>query len=224
MPLGCTLLGHRVRFWAEGSMMRWGVRARVRVRRIEGRMRALPRRVATRPRFNREDARRPRAPRATVVVAAATDEAASMKVGLQTFFAEGFGPQEIVRQRWGPRWPGSTSSRSATTSTPGSTTTGHSRSPGRCWRDRRRRTERLGLATGVTCPRSATTRRSSPRRPRPGVLLWDGLFTLEMGLGEQLNEHVVGRGWPSVTERHESFARRSRSSACSGRAATSRTR
>jgi G6PDH family F420-dependent oxidoreductase len=30
-----------------------------------------------------------------------------------------------------------------------------------------------------------------------------GRFTLGLGAGERLNEHVVGGGWPSVVERHE---------------------
>jgi G6PDH family F420-dependent oxidoreductase len=34
-------------------------------------------------------------------------------------------------------------------------------------------------------------------------LLSDGRFTLGLGAGESLNEHVVGGGWPSVTVRHE---------------------
>jgi G6PDH family F420-dependent oxidoreductase len=37
-------------------------------------------------------------------------------------------------------------------------------------------------------------------------ILSDGRFTLGLGAGENLNEHVVGRGWPSVDVRHEMFA------------------
>lgn len=37
-------------------------------------------------------------------------------------------------------------------------------------------------------------------------LLSDGRFSLGLGSGENLNEHVVGRGWPSVGVRHERFA------------------
>jgi G6PDH family F420-dependent oxidoreductase len=35
------------------------------------------------------------------------------------------------------------------------------------------------------------------------ALLSDGRFTLGLGAGERLNEHVVGKGWPSASERHE---------------------
>jgi G6PDH family F420-dependent oxidoreductase len=34
-------------------------------------------------------------------------------------------------------------------------------------------------------------------------LLSDGRFTLGLGAGENLNEHVVGQRWPGVDERHE---------------------
>jgi G6PDH family F420-dependent oxidoreductase len=34
-------------------------------------------------------------------------------------------------------------------------------------------------------------------------LLSDGRFTLGLGAGENLNEHVVGAGWPPVNVRHE---------------------
>ncbi|MDN5697212.1 MAG: TIGR03557 family F420-dependent LLM class oxidoreductase, partial [Rubrobacter sp.] len=35
------------------------------------------------------------------------------------------------------------------------------------------------------------------------ALLADGRFTLGLGSGERLNEHVVGEGWPPVSTRHE---------------------
>jgi len=34
-------------------------------------------------------------------------------------------------------------------------------------------------------------------------VLCDGRFTLGVGAGERLNEHVVGRGWPAASVRHE---------------------
>jgi G6PDH family F420-dependent oxidoreductase len=36
-------------------------------------------------------------------------------------------------------------------------------------------------------------------------LLTDSRFTLGLGSGERLNEHVVGLGWPGIAERHERF-------------------
>jgi len=66
-------------------------------------------------------------------------------------------------------------------------------------------TSRLDLMTYVTCP---------TMRYRPAVvaqqaatlgLLSDGRFTLGLGAGENLNEHVIGEGWPPVAVREEMF-------------------
>jgi G6PDH family F420-dependent oxidoreductase len=64
-------------------------------------------------------------------------------------------------------------------------------------------TERIGLGTLVTCPFL---------RYHPAVIaqaaatiqeMSGGRFTLGLGAGERLNEHVVGRGWPPADVRHE---------------------
>ncbi len=64
-------------------------------------------------------------------------------------------------------------------------------------------TRRLGLMTAVTCP----IMRYHPAIVAQGAatlgLLSDGRFTLGLGGGERLNEHVVGAGWPGRAERHE---------------------
>jgi G6PDH family F420-dependent oxidoreductase len=66
-------------------------------------------------------------------------------------------------------------------------------------------TDRLGLMTAVTCP----SMRYHPAVIAQGAatlgLLTDGRFTLGLGSGERLNEHVVGLGWPGIAERHERF-------------------
>jgi G6PDH family F420-dependent oxidoreductase len=38
------------------------------------------------------------------------------------------------------------------------------------------------------------------------AVLSGGRFTLGLGAGENLNEHVIGEGWPAVAVRHEMFA------------------
>ena len=38
------------------------------------------------------------------------------------------------------------------------------------------------------------------------LLAGDGRFMLGLGAGENLNEHVVGRGWPPANVRHEMLA------------------
>ena len=64
-------------------------------------------------------------------------------------------------------------------------------------------TSSLQLMTAVTCP---------TMRYHPAVvaqfaatmgLLSDGRFTLGLGAGERLNEHVIGDGWPGVPERQQ---------------------
>lgn len=66
-------------------------------------------------------------------------------------------------------------------------------------------TERMGLLSFVTCP----IRRYHPavvaQKAATVALLSQGRFTLGLGSGENLNEHVVGP-WPHVTERHVMFA------------------
>lgn len=65
-------------------------------------------------------------------------------------------------------------------------------------------TEQMGLMSFVTCP----IRRYHPavvaqKAATMGVLS-QGRFTLGLGAGENLNEHVAGP-WPSVTQRHDMF-------------------
>lgn len=67
-------------------------------------------------------------------------------------------------------------------------------------------TQRIGLMTAVTCP----IMRYHPAIIAQGAatlsLLSDNRFSLGLGSGERLNEHVIGTGWPGVVERHERLA------------------
>lgn len=67
------------------------------------------------------------------------------------------------------------------------------------------RTERIELATGVTCPFIRYHPAVIAQAAATMALLSEGRFTLGVGSGEQLSEHVVGRGWPAVGVRHEMF-------------------
>jgi G6PDH family F420-dependent oxidoreductase len=62
-------------------------------------------------------------------------------------------------------------------------------------------TERLRLGTGVTCP----TIRAHPviiaHAAATSAAMMNGRFMLGLGSGENLNEHVVGEGWPAPDER-----------------------
>ena len=64
-------------------------------------------------------------------------------------------------------------------------------------------TEHLGLMTSVTCPIMRYHPAIIAQAAATMGLLADGRFTLGLGAGERLNEHVVGAGWPGVVERHE---------------------
>lgn len=66
------------------------------------------------------------------------------------------------------------------------------------------KTERFGLATGVTCPTVRYHPAIIAQAAATLALVSDGRFTLGVGSGERLNEHVVGQEFPdSVRVRHE---------------------
>jgi G6PDH family F420-dependent oxidoreductase len=64
-------------------------------------------------------------------------------------------------------------------------------------------TERLELMTYVTCPTFRYHPAVVAQKAATMQLLSEGRFTLGLGSGENLNEHVVGEGWPAVDMRHE---------------------
>ncbi|GAA1180905.1 LLM class F420-dependent oxidoreductase [Ornithinimicrobium humiphilum] len=67
-------------------------------------------------------------------------------------------------------------------------------------------TERVGLMTYVTCPTMRYHPAVVAQKAATLQLLADGRFTLGVGSGENLNEHVVGRGWPTVQTRQAMLA------------------
>lgn len=67
-------------------------------------------------------------------------------------------------------------------------------------------TERLGLMTAVTCPIMRYHPAIIAQGAATVALLSGDRFTLGLGAGERLNEHVVGGGWPGIAERHERLA------------------
>src|SRR5215212_10450745 len=64
-------------------------------------------------------------------------------------------------------------------------------------------TSRIPLMTYVTCPTMRYHPAIVAQQAATLQILADGRFTLGLGSGENLNEHVVGRGWPTVERRHE---------------------
>src|SRR6476619_986155 len=67
-------------------------------------------------------------------------------------------------------------------------------------------TERVELMTYVTCPTMRYHPAVVAQKAATMQLLADGRFTLGLGSGESLNEHVVGDGWPGVDTRQEMLA------------------
>ncbi|UDY24877.1 LLM class F420-dependent oxidoreductase [Nocardioides sp. Kera G14] len=64
-------------------------------------------------------------------------------------------------------------------------------------------TERVGLMTYVTCPTIRYHPAVVAQKSATLQILAEGRFTLGLGSGESLNEHVVGEGWPAIQDRQE---------------------
>ncbi|WP_132880882.1 TIGR03557 family F420-dependent LLM class oxidoreductase [Tamaricihabitans halophyticus] len=65
------------------------------------------------------------------------------------------------------------------------------------------RTEAIELMSYVTCPTMRYHPAVVAQKATTIQLLSKNRFTLGLGAGENLNEHVVGRGWPPVNVRHD---------------------
>ncbi len=63
-------------------------------------------------------------------------------------------------------------------------------------------TSTIGLTTGVTCPILRYHPAVIAQAAATIAVMSDSRFTLAIGAGERLNEHVTGARWPSVPERH----------------------
>jgi G6PDH family F420-dependent oxidoreductase len=128
-----------------------------------------------------------------------------MEIGYK-LIAEAFGPSDLVRQAVQAEQAGFDFVEISDHYHPWVTGQGHSPFAWSVLAAIAVKTERIRLATGVTCPfiryhpaiiaqAAATT----------ALLAGDGRFVLGVGAGERLNEHVVGGGWPSVRVRHETL-------------------
>jgi G6PDH family F420-dependent oxidoreductase len=65
------------------------------------------------------------------------------------------------------------------------------------------RTERIELMTGVTCPTTRIHPAIVAQAAATAASLLAGRFSLGVGTGENLNEHILGGRWPGVVERQE---------------------
>ncbi|MCU1426223.1 MAG: hypothetical protein JWL83_223 [Actinomycetia bacterium] len=64
-------------------------------------------------------------------------------------------------------------------------------------------TDHIQLATMVTCPFMRYHPAVIAQAAATIGVMSGGRFTLGLGAGERLNEHIVGGGWPSIIERHK---------------------
>jgi len=67
-------------------------------------------------------------------------------------------------------------------------------------------TDHVELMTYVTCPTMRYHPAVVAQQAATIQLLSGNRFTLGVGAGENLNEHVIGRGWPSANVRHDMLA------------------
>ncbi|NWJ74665.1 TIGR03557 family F420-dependent LLM class oxidoreductase [Pseudonocardia sp. ICBG1122] len=124
-----------------------------------------------------------------------------MQIGFK-LFAEAHTPQEMVRQAVQAEEAGFDFVEISDHYHPWLESHGHSGFAWSILAAIAMRTERIGLATGVTCPTIRYHPAIIAQAAATTALLSDGRFTLGVGSGEQLSEHVTGHPWPVVGVRH----------------------
>jgi G6PDH family F420-dependent oxidoreductase len=67
-------------------------------------------------------------------------------------------------------------------------------------------TERIPIGTGVTCPTTRIHPAIVAQAAATAAVMLPGRFFLGVGSGENLNEHIVGAGWPQTAIRQERLA------------------
>ncbi|MEU7847762.1 TIGR03557 family F420-dependent LLM class oxidoreductase [Micromonospora parva] len=125
-----------------------------------------------------------------------------MQIGYK-LASEGYGPQEIIRQAVLAERAGFDFVEMSDHFHPWLDAQGHSSFTWSVLGAIAAKTSTLRLATGVTCPTVRYHPAIIAQAAATMALISDGRFTLGVGAGERLNEHVVGQGFPSVRGRHE---------------------
>jgi G6PDH family F420-dependent oxidoreductase len=125
-----------------------------------------------------------------------------MQIGYK-LSAEAFGPEEIIRQAIRAEQVGFDFVEMSDHYHPWLDIQGHSPFTWTVLGAVAARTRTIGLATGVTCPTVRYHPAIIAQAAATMALVSGGRFTLGIGAGERLNEHVVGQGFPSVRGRHE---------------------
>jgi G6PDH family F420-dependent oxidoreductase len=118
---------------------------------------------------------------------------------------EGFGPKEIIRQAVLAEQAGFDFVEMSDHYHPWVEAQGHSGFTWSLLAAIAMKTERIGLATGVTCPSMRYHPAIIAQAAATMAIISDGRFTLGVGAGERLNEHVTGEGFPGRRVRQERF-------------------
>ncbi|RLP93704.1 TIGR03557 family F420-dependent LLM class oxidoreductase [Micromonospora sp. CV4] len=125
-----------------------------------------------------------------------------MRIGYK-LSTEGFGPKEIIRQAVRAEQVGFDFVEMSDHYHPWLDVQGHSSFTWTVFGAIAVQTDRVGLATGVTCPTMRYHPAIIAQAAATLAIISGGRFTLGVGAGERLNEHVVGQGFPSARGRHE---------------------
>ena len=115
---------------------------------------------------------------------------------------EGFGPSEIIRQAVAAEQAGFDFVEISDHFHPWLDRQGHSGFTWSILGAIAARTTRVGLVTGVTCPTMRYHPAVVAQAAATMSLISSGRFTLGVGAGENLNEHIIGEGWPTARIRH----------------------
>jgi len=125
-----------------------------------------------------------------------------MRIGYK-LAAEAFGPHELIRQAVRAEQVGFDFVEISDHYHPWLDVQGHSPFAWTVLGAIAARTQRIDLATGVTCPILRYHPAIIAQAAATLALISNGRFILGVGAGERLNEHVIGEGFPSVRIRHE---------------------
>lgn len=127
-----------------------------------------------------------------------------MRIGYK-LATEGFGPKELIRQAVLAEQAGFDFVEMSDHYHPWVEAQGHSAFTWNLLSAIAMKTDRIGLATGVTCPSMRYHPAIIAQAAATLAIISDGRFTLGVGAGERLNEHVTGEGFPARRVRHERF-------------------
>lgn len=125
-----------------------------------------------------------------------------MRIGYK-LATEGFGPTELIRQAVLAEQAGFDFVEMSDHYHPWVEAQGHSAFTWSLLPAIAMKTERIGLVTGVTCPSMRYHPAIIAQAAATLAIISDGRFTLGVGAGERLNEHVTGEGFPARRVRHE---------------------